>query len=64
MEGAAEGGLADAQTALGGYYNFGREGVAIDLPRARTWYAKAAAQGHAADGVDRPLGVRIHCVRL
>ena len=54
-ERAAEGGVAEAQYALGSYCSLGREGVAIDLPRARMWTEKAAAQGDA--GAQSNLGI-------
>jgi hypothetical protein len=43
---AAEGGLAEAQFAVAGYYRDGT-GVAKDLETARLWYERAASSGFA-----------------
>lgn len=43
---AAEGGSASAQSNLGSIYRIGR-GTQKDLAKAKYWYEKAAAQGHA-----------------
>lgn len=42
---AAEGGLLQAQTDLGGLYLNGGKGVATDYAEAYRWFAKAAEQG-------------------
>ena len=42
----AEGGDAEAQTALGGCYSKGT-GVVVDHVKAAEWWLKAAEQGHA-----------------
>ena len=41
----AEGGVAQAQCDLGTYYSEGVDSPDFDM--ARTWFRKAAAQGHA-----------------
>ena len=45
---AAESGDAEAQYKLGGCYEFGQEGVAVNLNEAVKWYKKAAGQGHSS----------------
>ena len=43
---AAEGGIADAQSILGRFYNYGWGNVKIDYKEALKWYEKAIEQGN------------------